>query len=553
MTRLGRSPLLLSGVFGLVLSLGACGARTTLTLSDGSGGATSTASTGASASTSGSGGGCTPGDVVPCAYSGPPGTEGVGVCRAGQATCAPDGATFGPCAGEVLPTAESCGDGADRDCDGDPADCAIEALWAAPAVTGGSALVRDLAELPNGDLVVYGTFSGFLAWGGLTIAVGTDPQGFLALFSPDGDVKELRALVAKNGYLKPGAMAVDGAGNVYVSGGLAGSMDYANITFFAPAQEDAFVLAVAGDLAPRWARVFSGPSADIGWAVAAAGDAVYVGGQFETNIDLGHGPVGGPAGDTDMFLVRLDTEGANVWEKTYGEPQPQTLEVLAVLSGGELALAATAAGSVDFGLGPLTVPDGAAHGVTALLTENAGILANDVFAGQGSSYPRQLAAGAGGRLAIGGRTFGPTSWGGAPICVGSDGGVGTSFVVLTTGGAPGAVHCGADVLDVALRPDGDALLLGGFNDTLTLGQKTLSADGPQDFFLATFTPEGAYPVFGRAGDGSWNALDGRVVASAPGEAVVALSYFGDFDLFGAPLPSGSSEATGLVVARLRVP
>ncbi len=57
---------------------------------------------------------CTDGSVQAC-YSGPVGTEGVGVCSAGQQTCM--GGSWGPCEGDVQPSLEIC-DGLDNDCDG---------------------------------------------------------------------------------------------------------------------------------------------------------------------------------------------------------------------------------------------------------------------------------------------------------------------------------------------------------------------------------------------------------------------------------------------------
>jgi hypothetical protein len=58
---------------------------------------------------------CTPGQTRPC-YTGPPGTQDVGVCRSGTQTCvAVD--TWGACSGEVTPSPETC-NGLDDDCDG---------------------------------------------------------------------------------------------------------------------------------------------------------------------------------------------------------------------------------------------------------------------------------------------------------------------------------------------------------------------------------------------------------------------------------------------------
>lgn len=49
-------------------------------------------------------------------YSGPQGTENVGVCKAGTQTCA--NGQWGACQGEITPQKEICGDGLDNNCDG---------------------------------------------------------------------------------------------------------------------------------------------------------------------------------------------------------------------------------------------------------------------------------------------------------------------------------------------------------------------------------------------------------------------------------------------------
>jgi hypothetical protein len=43
---------------------------------------------------------------------------GVGVCAAGVQLCNASGTSYGACIGDVVPSAETCGDGLDNDCDG---------------------------------------------------------------------------------------------------------------------------------------------------------------------------------------------------------------------------------------------------------------------------------------------------------------------------------------------------------------------------------------------------------------------------------------------------
>jgi len=59
---------------------------------------------------------CTPFEEENCPYTGPSGTEGVGPCKAGKRQCAPDGFSWSPCVGEVLPSPDICTDDVDNDC-----------------------------------------------------------------------------------------------------------------------------------------------------------------------------------------------------------------------------------------------------------------------------------------------------------------------------------------------------------------------------------------------------------------------------------------------------
>ena len=63
---------------------------------------------------------CMPGATQSC-YTGPSGTQGVGICADGEQTCQQnaDGSSWGACTNQTLPKGENCTDGVDNDCDGD--------------------------------------------------------------------------------------------------------------------------------------------------------------------------------------------------------------------------------------------------------------------------------------------------------------------------------------------------------------------------------------------------------------------------------------------------
>jgi len=75
---------------------------------------------------SGGSGPCEP-DASESCYSGPPQTRDLGACQSGQRTCDAGSHQWGPCAGEVLPSIEICGNAVDEDCD-DHVSAATECL-----------------------------------------------------------------------------------------------------------------------------------------------------------------------------------------------------------------------------------------------------------------------------------------------------------------------------------------------------------------------------------------------------------------------------------------
>jgi hypothetical protein len=142
---------------------------------------------GSSTGTSGAGGAevCAPGAIVAC-YEGPPGTEGVGLCKPGSKTCAADGASFGPCEGAILPVAENCATPVDEDCDGLAPSCKGTPLWSKRAGDANEQNAWGVAVDKSGNVLVTGNFTGAMDLGGCPLSKAGGSGLFVAKLDPSG-------------------------------------------------------------------------------------------------------------------------------------------------------------------------------------------------------------------------------------------------------------------------------------------------------------------------------------------------------------------------------
>ncbi|WP_437656974.1 reverse transcriptase domain-containing protein [Sorangium sp. So ce1182] len=248
----------------------------------------------------GAGCACLPHEVVPC-YAGPPGTEGVGACAAGTATCDALGTSLGPCEGEVLPAPEVCATGADEDCDG--SECPSHTLRAAGLGGPGDEGVTAVAADAEGNLYVTGWFTGTVDFGAGPLVCAGGRDVFLLKLDPAG-----RAIWSKRFGSKYGewskAIAVDASGNILLGGDYDGDRSW---TFPVP------------------------PAVDFG------------GGPLPWN----------DREDSGVFVVKLDPSGNHLFSYGYvtGSPWNSSMEEIAVDAAGNVFLLRNSATSESLGRG----------------------------------------------------------------------------------------------------------------------------------------------------------------------------------------------------------
>jgi len=494
--------------------------------------------------------GCVPSTAVDC-YEGPDGTLGVGVCLGGSKICEPDGMSYGPCLAQVLPAVESCATaGVDEDCNGlDNDRCAVwakrfggsqdqyanafalaadggivftgdlagstnfgggtltsagssdllvvrldaagEYVWASRFGNSATQSGRALALDPDGNILVAGSFVGTLDFGGATLPLTSagSEDIFVAKLDPLGE--PLWSVRFGNSVAQSArGLAVAADGSVFVTGELAGAVDFGVDTVASAGQTDGFLLKLDADGAPLWVHGFGGSSTDGGAEVAlGAGGAVHLTGFFTGAITIAGAPLVADGGN-DVLVAKLTADGAHLWSRSFGAADTQRGAGIAVAPGGDVLVAGTFAGGIDLGRGEVASL-GAVDGFALRLDSGGEVLWSALFQGDDQVTPQGIAVDATGNTAITGGFRGKANFGGGDqMMAGPDD---FFLVVLDPAGAYRYSRIFGDFGDqdaraVSFAPDGSLFLLGEISATTDFGTGPLTSAGGEDIVVVKLAP-----------------------------------------------------------------
>ncbi|WP_438029707.1 hypothetical protein [Sorangium sp. So ce233] len=114
---------------------------------------------------------------------------------------------------------------------------------------------------------------------------------------------------------------------------------------------------------PPWAQGYGSTGLDNGLSIVSdASGNYYVSGDFEGTVDFGAGPLTS-AGQSDIFLLKLDPSGLVIWSRRYGTEFDDWSGVMTVDGDGNIFLAGLYGGVMgmfpgpDFGGGPISGGD----------------------------------------------------------------------------------------------------------------------------------------------------------------------------------------------------
>jgi len=375
-------------------------------------------------------------------------------------------------------------------------------LWSKAFGDVGEDFGHALAVDAAGNTIMTGVFPGTVNFGGSTLTSSGSWDVFLVKFAPDGthlwsqrfgDAPQTAAdQIAYD-------VAVDPAGNIYVTGACAGTSNFGGANLVGAGGYDIFLAKYNAGGTHQWSTRFGGGTHDYGYGVVANASGVVITGSFAVSVNFGGGAQAS-AGSNDIFVARFDGNGVFQWSRTYGVSGSDVGEELAFDSAGNVLVTGRVAGSVNFGGGALTFLGTSDVFLLKLTPAGAHVWSKGVGGGFFDAGTAVAVDGSD-NVIVTGEFSSSANFGGSTI-VGNPTNRDVFLAKYTSGGAhlwsKGFAGTGFDKpYAVAAGADGDIALAGHYGNiqgaagyTIDLGGATLASNGESDIFMAGFDASG---------------------------------------------------------------
>ncbi len=317
------------------------------------------------------------------------------VCGGKCATLSQDVANCGQC-GTLCKTEEICLQGRCKVC----RDCAS---WAIHVGAFNSDYFEGVTVDSKDNIYAVGRFHTALSLGKTILNSNGGDDILVVKMTPNGKVlwaKHAGGITPDSGY----AIAVDNAGNAYVTGSIQGTATFGSTKLTTAGGGDIFVAKLSSSGVWLWAKNYGSSSSDYGYSIAVdpLGNS-YVTGRFYSTIKLGSVTLTSKGGG-DIFVAKWDKDGTVVWAGSTGSPSTEEGEGIAIDKANNIYVTGRFYQSITWGT--TTLSSRGSSDVFVAKYNSAGVLQWASSAGGASAdYGLGIATDNNGNVAVTGRTY----------------------------------------------------------------------------------------------------------------------------------------------------
>lgn len=348
----------------------------------------------------------------------------------------------------------------------------------------------------TGNVYTTGQFIDTVSFGSFTLAAQGDYDYFMVKYDTSGAVLWVKQFTGATSSITFRRLAIDTAGNVYVTGFFNSISDFAGIelTPYPSTHSDVFVVKLDVSGTVQWAEQFertnnTGTSLSFLGIYTDMSDNVYVLGHIiGATLVFGDTTLSHTGGYGEVFLVKLNPDGTLLWANQYGQGAGNCIPYggLAFDEEDNIYFSGHTNGTVTFG--DITLSSTMSSNIYLVKTDDEGTVlwATKLGASNGYNGVGLITIDIAGAIYLTGNFSQPANFGSTVLSpVGGD----DVFVAKTNNSgtlewAKGFGSTGNDSgSSIAVDVQGDVYVAGYFRGTVNFGGTTLTSAGGADAFL----------------------------------------------------------------------
>jgi hypothetical protein len=223
----------------------------------------------------------------------------------------------------------------------------------------------------------------------------------------------------------------------------------------------------------------------------------YLFGELTNVVNFGGGNLA-TSGGYDVFVAKLDPAGNHLWGKRFGDASDQRAAAMTVDATGGVIVAANVKGTVNFGGVNLTSA-GNTDVAVARFDGAGNHIWSRIFGDASAQTVSAIAADPLGNVVVAGSFLGAMDFGNATGSITAVAGGQTDIFLASLAAADGKAQwrkqfgdgAAQNVNSVAVDVNGNIALVGRYGGTTVFGPYTLTASGATDLFVAKLDSAGA--------------------------------------------------------------